>query len=62
MTERKRKNEKKILTMALFLAFTAALMIAEYRFIMENLEVYVTADAVFVEILEQTDEYELEMK
>lgn len=62
MTERKRKNEKKILTMALFLAFTAALMFAEYRFIMENLEVYVTADAVFVEILEQTDEYELEMK
>lgn len=54
--------KKKILTMALFLAFTAALMFAEYRFIMENLEVYVTADAVFVEILEQTDEYELEMK
>lgn len=53
---------KKILTVALFLAFTAALMFTEYRFIMENLEVYVTADAVFVEILEQTDEYELEMK
>ena len=53
---------KKILTVALFLAFTAALMFAEYRFIMENLDAYVAADAVYVEIFGQIDEYDLEMK
>lgn len=53
---------KKIIFVALFLAFTAALMFAEYRFIMENMKAYVAADAVNVEIFGHVDEYDLEMK